>query len=144
MADQKSHVNHTDADSNTLLNTKKCEEIFKGLNTMWPQAQDAKEKDIISSSDQSKFQQFKSEFSYDEDNVDPSVISAIVQTDQGQSNFIFGIKGFKSLAVAGAAAEANKAVSAKEAVPDQQVVATFIRYRTRHALFASLVITISV
>ncbi len=127
VADQKSQTNYTDDDSSTLLNVKICEEIFylhqqteiqqrleegwtrermilsfveREFKVIWPQVQDAKEKDIISSSDQSKFQQFKSEFSYDEDNVDPYLISAIVQTDQGQSNFRFGIKGFKRLTVA--------------------------------------------
>jgi len=74
--------------------------VERELKALRPQAQDAKEKDIISSSDKSKFQQFKSEFLFDEDNVDPSVISAIVQTDQGQSDFRFGIKGFKRLTVA--------------------------------------------
>ena len=117
--------------------------VERELKAMWPQAQDAKEKDIISSSDQSKFQQFKSEFSYNEDNVDPSVISAIVQTDQGQSNFRFGIKGFKRLTVARSSG-GGKQSSICEGGSTRSTSGGDDYSHRRNALFASLVITISV
>ena len=48
---------------------------------MWPQAQDAKNKDIISSNDKSEFQVSKSEVADDEDKIGPSLNSVAVPAD---------------------------------------------------------------
>ena len=103
VTDQKSQMNQTDVVSNKLLNTHNREEIIelqqqsimqqrfgewtqeqitfnladKVLTAIWPQAQDAKGKDFILSSDQSKFQHFKSKNTVYEDKVGSSLFATV-------------------------------------------------------------------
>jgi hypothetical protein len=125
VTDQKSQMNQTDDGSNKLLNTHNREEIielqqqsimqqrfgewtkeqitnFAGivLTAILPQAQDAKGKDIISSSDQSKFQHSKSKNAVYECKVGSSLIATVDQSNRMQSSCGFGSSHIKGLTVA--------------------------------------------
>jgi hypothetical protein len=119
-------MNQTDDGLNKLLNTHNREEKielqqlsimqqrfgewtqeqitfnFAGivLTAIWPQAQDTKGKDIILSSDQSKFQHFKSKNAVYEEKVGSSLIAMVDQSNRMQSSCGFGSSHIKGLTVA--------------------------------------------